>query len=117
MLRRCRRVGLQRTWGWPIMIPRPIGRGLGFVLGVVLSAGCHADGASIAKEGVGAALACQTCHGAAGEGVAQAGFPRLASLGAAYLQRVAGFRLRYCRFSCRTRQAPTSWRDVVAYAR
>ena len=75
------------------MIPRPIGRGLGFVLGVVLSAGCHADGASIAKEGVGAALACQTCHGAAGEGVAQAGFPRLASLGAAYLQRVAGFRL------------------------
>lgn len=59
----------------------------GLGLGLLLSANCHADGAAIAKMGVGAALACQTCHGPAGEGVAQAGFPRLAGLGAPYLQR------------------------------
>lgn len=53
----------------------------------MLSASCHADGAAIAKLGTGAAPACQTCHGAAGEGIAQAGFPRLARLGAGYLQR------------------------------
>lgn len=55
--------------------------------GLLLSASCHADGAAIAKTGSGAAQACQTCHGPAGEGIAQAGFPRLASLGAPYLQR------------------------------
>ena len=65
----------------------PIWRGFAFGLGIVLSAACHADGASIAKNGMGAAQACETCHGAAGEGLAQAGFPRLASLGAPYLQR------------------------------
>jgi len=65
----------------------PIWRGLAFGFGVVLSAACHADGALIAKNGVGAAQACQICHGAAGEGLAQAGFPRLAALGAPYLQR------------------------------
>jgi cytochrome c553 len=65
----------------------PIWRGFAFGLGVVLSATSHADGASIAKNGVGAAQACQTCHGAAGEGLAQAGFPRLAALGGPYLQR------------------------------
>ena len=64
-----------------------IWRAFAFALGAVLSAACHADGASIAKNGVGAAQACQTCHGAAGEGLAQAGFPRLAALGAPYLQR------------------------------
>ena len=37
--------------------------------------------------GVGAAPACQTCHGTAGEGIAQVGFPRLAGLGAPYMQR------------------------------
>ena len=51
---------------------------LGLGLGLMLSVSCHADGAAIAKTGLGAAPACQTCHGAAGEGVAQAGFPRLA---------------------------------------
>ncbi|NWF45553.1 c-type cytochrome [Hydrogenophaga sp. D2P1] len=60
---------------------------LGLGLGLMLSVSCHADGAAIAKTGLGAAPACQTCHGAAGEGVAQAGFPRLAGLGATYLQR------------------------------
>ena len=59
--------------------------GLGF--GLMLSASCHADGAAIAKEGTGAAPACQTCHGAAGEGMAQANFPRLAGLGGPYMQR------------------------------
>ncbi len=65
----------------------PILRGIALALSAVLSATCHADGASIARNGVGAAQACQTCHGAAGEGLAQAGFPRLAALGAPYLQR------------------------------
>lgn len=56
--------------------------------GLFASAGCRADGAAIAQTGAGAAVpACQTCHGPAGEGMAQAGFPRLANLGAPYLQR------------------------------
>jgi hypothetical protein len=50
-------------------------RVFGLGLGLMLSGSCHADGAAIAKTGLGAAPACQTCHGAAGEGVAQAGFP------------------------------------------
>lgn len=62
-------------------------RGIGVGLGVVFSAASHADGAAIAKSGAEAAPACQTCHGSAGEGVAQAGFPRLARLGAPYMQR------------------------------
>lgn len=62
-------------------------RVFGIGLGLLLSANCHADGAAIAAKGAGAAPACQTCHGPAGEGVAQAGIPRLASLGAPYLQR------------------------------
>jgi len=62
-------------------------RVFGMGLGLLLSANCHADGAAIAKTGSGAVAACQTCHGPAGEGSAQAGFPRLASLGARYLQR------------------------------
>jgi cytochrome c553 len=57
--------------------------GLGLVWGTV----CHANGAQIATSGVGAALACQTCHGPAGEGNAQGAFPRLAALGASYLLR------------------------------
>jgi cytochrome c553 len=59
----------------------------GLIPGLLLSAACHADGAAIATQGVGTAAACRTCHGAAGEGMAQAGFPRLAALGAPYLQR------------------------------
>ncbi len=62
-------------------------RVFGLGLGLMLSASCHADGAVIANTGAGGAPACQTCHGAAGEGIAQAGFPRLAGLGAPYMQR------------------------------
>lgn len=62
-------------------------RVFGLGLGLVLSASCHADGAAIAKTGAGGAPACQTCHGAAGEGIAPSGFPRLAGQGAPYLQR------------------------------
>lgn len=54
---------------------------------MLLSLGCHAEGAVIAQSGAGGIPACQTCHGAAGEGNAQAGFPRLAGLGAPYMQR------------------------------
>lgn len=56
-------------------------------LGLLPGASCWAEGAALAKAGVGAIPACQTCHGASGEGMPQAGFPRLASLGAPYLQR------------------------------
>lgn len=59
-------------------------------LGVVSMFGpvaAHADGASIAAKGVGSVAACSSCHGAAGEGNAAAGFPRLAGLSSAYLQR------------------------------
>lgn len=62
-------------------------RAVGLGLGWMLSASCHADGAAIANTGAGGAPACLTCHGAAGEGMAQAGFPRLAGQGAPYLQR------------------------------
>jgi cytochrome c553 len=45
-----------------------------------------ADGATIAHAGVPPSVpACIACHGAAGEGNAQAGFPRLAGLSAGYL--------------------------------
>ena len=46
----------------------------------------HADGAAIALHGnAQGAPACATCHGAAGEGTAASGYPRLAGLGAEYL--------------------------------
>jgi cytochrome c553 len=57
------------------------------VLGIVLSTNVHADGAVIVQKGARLVAACQSCHGVAGEGVAAAGFPRLAGLGASYLQR------------------------------
>lgn len=46
-----------------------------------------AQGAAIVQRGAGAAAACQSCHGASGEGNAAAGFPRLAGLPARYLGR------------------------------
>ena len=65
-----------------------LGRNLSWVaLGIVLSMNVHADGATIAQKGAGSVAACQSCHGVAGEGVASAGFPRLAGLGASYLLR------------------------------
>lgn len=57
------------------------------MLAIMLSTNVHADGATIAQQGTGSAAACQSCHGVAGEGIAGAGFPRLAGLGAGYLQR------------------------------
>lgn len=59
----------------------------GIGLGWVVSLNGHAAGETIAKVGVGTAPACQTCHGASGGGIAQTGFPRLAGLGAAYMER------------------------------
>lgn len=61
---------------------------IGLALGMALNPAAYAaDAATIAKSGNGAAPACQSCHGPAGEGVAQAGFPRLAGLGSAYFER------------------------------
>lgn len=78
---------MQTTHAFAALSSHALRRGLALGLGIVFSAVCQADGAAIAKAGSGAAPACQTCHGSAGEGVAQAGFPRLAGLGARYLQR------------------------------
>lgn len=44
------------------------------------------QGQTLATSGSGAVLACATCHGAKGEGMAAAGFPYLAGQGAGYLQ-------------------------------
>ena len=44
-----------------------------------------ADGRKIMTEGGGGIIACATCHGANGEGMAAAGFPYLAGQGATYL--------------------------------
>lgn len=64
----------------------------GFALLALISAQAGAapspDAAVIAQQGNGkGALACATCHGADGGGQAAAGFPRLAGLDAAYLER------------------------------
>lgn len=65
-----------------------LGRHLSWVMfGIVLNTNVHADGATIAQQGNGSAAACQSCHGVVGEGIAAAGFPRLAGMGAGYLQR------------------------------
>lgn len=55
-------------------------------LGAAARADSLADqGKTIATSGSGAAVACITCHGAKGEGMAAAGFPYLAGQGADYL--------------------------------
>ena len=43
-------------------------------------------GRNIAAQGAPGAAACSSCHGANGEGNAQAGFPRLAGLGRIYIE-------------------------------
>lgn len=76
--------------------PRPALRCLDVVvfLCMLATAGAagiaHADigaGAVLAAKGSGAALACQICHGAKGEGQREAGFPRLAGQPAGYLYK------------------------------
>ncbi|MBV6273708.1 c-type cytochrome [Alcaligenaceae bacterium CGII-47] len=64
----------------------------GFLFSGALFLGCPAwadspteQGEKIALSGSGAALACVTCHGEKGEGMAAAGFPHLAGQGAGYL--------------------------------
>ncbi|TEA77137.1 c-type cytochrome [Allopusillimonas ginsengisoli] len=44
-----------------------------------------ADGQALATSGAAGVVACATCHGAQGEGMAAAGFPYLAGQNAAYL--------------------------------
>jgi cytochrome c553 len=57
-----------------------------FSLGTNARADALADqGKTIALSGSGAAVACVTCHGAKGQGMAAAGFPYLAGQGADYL--------------------------------
>ena len=57
---------------------------------LILALQVHAaDGQKIYSQGGAnpAALACVTCHGANGEGMAAGGFPRLAGLSAAYMRK------------------------------
>ncbi|MBQ0742609.1 MAG: c-type cytochrome [Pseudomonas sp.] len=51
-----------------------------------------ADATAVYTKGGGnpAAMACITCHGAEGEGMAAAGFPRLAGLSADYMKKQLG---------------------------
>lgn len=59
---------------------------LGLHAPAALAMGDAAAGRTIAMQGNGkGAVACVSCHGAAGEGNAAAGFPRLAGLNAEYL--------------------------------
>ncbi len=58
------------------------------LLGLSVSQVFAQEGLALSLEGNGeGALACVTCHGAQGEGMAQAGFPRLAGLNAAYIEK------------------------------
>lgn len=57
------------------------------IAGAMFAAASHAGSATKATPAAGPALACQSCHGAAGEGHAPTGVPRLAGLPSAYLQR------------------------------
>lgn len=56
-----------------------------FVLASPVWADAVTDGQEIATAGSGGVIACATCHGANGEGMAAAGFPYLAGQGARYL--------------------------------
>lgn len=58
------------------------------VAGTAIATAASPDAAAIAQHGNGhGAPPCMSCHGADGGGQAAAGFPRLAGLDAAYLQR------------------------------
>lgn len=59
------------------------------IIGLTLPVLAHAvDAATIARQGNGKGAApCMACHGADGGGQAAAGYPRLAGLNAAYLQK------------------------------
>lgn len=56
-------------------------------LGSAATLAATPDAASIAQKGAPGVPPCMSCHGADGGGQAAAGFPRLAGLDAAYLQR------------------------------
>ena len=72
---------MRRIKGWLIVAAC-------FAVGVGAAGASTPDAAHIAAVGNGrGAPACSSCHGADGGGQAAAGFPRLAGLDAAYLQR------------------------------
>lgn len=65
-----------------------------------LAADPASDGKTLATSGGNGVVACVSCHGAQGEGMAAAGFPYLAGQGAAYLA------LQLQDFASGTRQSP-----------
>ena len=63
-------------------------QGLGLALSFAFATTvCRAQAVAGGNAGAGVAQSCQACHGAAGEGMAQIGSPRLAGLGSSYLRR------------------------------
>jgi cytochrome c553 len=65
-----------------------VGRAALLALGVNAAQAAEVDGAQIARAGNGkGAVACSTCHGMDGAGMAAAGFPRLAGQNADYLAK------------------------------
>lgn len=72
---------VRSTKGFLFLLPL-----LGLYAPAALAMGDAGAGRTIAMQGNGkGAVACVSCHGAAGEGNAAAGFPRLAGLNAEYL--------------------------------
>lgn len=71
-------------FGRPVRVLLPVVMAIVFVLLFATSAKA-ADPAALAKSGSGEIIACASCHGAAGEGMAS--FPRLAGSNADYLYR------------------------------
>ena len=61
----------------------------GLLMSISVSALAAADPAAVYTQGGAnpAAMACVTCHGAEGEGMAAAGFPRLAGLSANHMKK------------------------------
>lgn len=70
-------------------VPKQLAR-IGWILGALAGSQAAAfaatDGAVILSNGVGSAPACAACHGQAGEGQPDAGFPRLAGLSPRYIE-------------------------------
>lgn len=81
---RVREVGrIEKSNAWALALP-------GLIVSLFLMASPVwadgvAEGREIATAGGGGVIACATCHGASGEGMAAAGFPYLAGQGATYL--------------------------------
>ena len=74
-----------RKRGISVLAIRGLAIGAFFMSAPMFAQTAVEQGRILATSGSGAVLACVTCHGAKGEGMAAAGFPYLAGQGASYL--------------------------------